>query len=68
MASEGTQAHTSREVKLNPSRSELAEKAGVTWESAAIVDAEVRDGDLYVTVSGEKDLQKATHRLPEELR
>lgn len=58
----------SREIKLCPSTSELAEKAGVTPESAAMVEAEIRDGELYVTVAGEKNLHETTHRLPEELQ
>lgn len=58
----------SREVTTEANIAELAAKAGVTEESAAIVEAEVRNGDLVVTVAGKEDPQETTHRLPDEIQ
>lgn len=59
---------TSREIRLRPATDNLAVRAGVTEDSVAMVEAEIRNGELYVTVAGEKNLQETTHRLPPELQ
>lgn len=67
MARDRQEGAIHREVSVNLNSRKIARRAGVTEKSVAVVDAEVRNGELVVTVAGNRNTEETTHRLPDEL-